>query len=93
MIVLLGEVCLIAAGRLFSRPDREMVLTLKRGDKLFVGTMRSRNTISFDGDQRVNQANCSSRNHDVTRRSAGHGDPIVLRDHVVGVAELIDQGF
>ena len=78
--------------RLFAA-NREMVLLLKCGDKLFVGTMRSGNTIGFDGDQRMNETNRSSRDHDFARRSPGHSEPIVLLGHVVGVAELIDQGF
>ena len=81
VIVLLGEVCLGSSDRLFSRPDREMVLLLKCGDKLFVRTMRSGNTIGFDGDQRMNETNRSSRDHDFARRSAGHSEPIVLRGH------------
>jgi hypothetical protein len=70
-----------------------MALLLKCDDKLFVGTMRRGNTIGFDGDQRMNEANRSSREHDFARRSAGHSEPIVLRGHDVGVAELIDQSF
>ena len=93
MIVLLGEVCLGSSDRLFGRPDREMILLLKGGDKLFVGTTRSGNRIGFEGDQRMNETNRSSRDHDFARRPAGHSEPIVLRGHVVGVAELIDQGF